>query len=484
MMRLYRPRSFFSLLLSGFVFVALPLLIALFSSIRILDDLVQHSAGAVFRSVSRVDNTRQLVDLLHNQERAARLYNVLGEPDHLRDLNALYKESKSILFQLGQDNENKQFDYLIERMLVLSRGVVDVFNITEGIPEELKKQRETSLTAYTELNNFSARMERLSNTLMVNEVDTLKTRVHRSKAALVWLISGLIGFSVLLIVVFIFLIIKPIHQIDQGIDRLGKGDFSTQIAVSGSRDMEALGEKLDWLRKRLSELDKEKVKMIAHISHELKTPLASIREGAGLLKEGLVGTLNTSQQEVVTILDNNSDKLHRLIENILDFNMAQAMETPVDFSEIDLEEIIQEVASEHHNLILARNIDLTLNLTKTTVITHRKQIKTVFDNLLANAIKFTPKNGFIRISMHNKPRHVTLIVEDSGPGVSKEDEAQIFLPFYQGTQQKKAAVKGSGLGLAISKEYVQNCGGKLRLLSSKAGARFAVTLPRTEGGTT
>jgi two-component system sensor histidine kinase GlrK len=263
---------------------------------------------------------------------------------------------------------------------------------------------------------------------------------------------------------------------------LGEGDFSTPIVVSGPRDLESIGAKLDWLRKRLDSLDREKVKMLAHISHELKTPLSSIKEGAGLLKDGLVGPLSENQAEVVAILDNNCSKLQKLIQNILDFNMARAKQMPLDLQDVRVDTLIDEVAEDHRNAMLARNIELTTQLEPVAVNGNRKQLKTVIDNLLANAVKFTPDNGDIGIYMKMKGNKVNILVEDKGPGISEEDRPQIFLPFFQGSQKNRSVVKGSGLGLAISKEYVQNCGGTLRLLPSSQGARFSVTLPCAKDG--
>ncbi|MBM9513991.1 ATP-binding protein [Desulfogranum marinum] len=480
-MRFYRPRSFFSLLLLGFILVSLPLLVALFSSVQILDGLVQQSAVAVFRSVNRVEKSRQLIDLLHDQERSARLYNVLGEASHLQNVNAVEAELEKVLRQFSASNKDDDLQFLIQSLQAKAQHLVATLNLSTGGPELRNKTQEAALLLYSEVVAVAGQLEELSNALMGSEVDSIKENVQRNKTALISQVSGMIGFSVLLIVLFIALIVKPVAQIDKGIDRLGGGDFSTPIVVSGSRDLEALGEKLDWLRKRLDTLDKEKVKMIAHISHELKTPLASIKEGAGLLKDGLVGPLSSSQEEVVTILDNNCHKLQRLIENILDFNMAEAREAPIDLVETDLGMLINEVVVDHHNPMLARNIALDLALEPVKVSCNPKQIKTVFDNLVANAIKFTPDNGAIHIYMRKKNDKINVIVEDTGPGIDEEDRPQIFLPFFQGKPPQQSTVKGSGLGLAISKEYIQGCGGTLRLLPSSSGARFSVTLPCVKG---
>lgn len=482
MSRLYRPRSFFALLLSGFIFVALPLVIALVSSVQILDGLVQQSAVAVFRSVSRIESCRKAAELLHDQERAARLYSVLEEGEHLNRVNANHREVEELLRQFAALNTENDLAPLIEKLEVNERQLVAALNKTSSDPATRKREQEVALSGYSEIGELVTQLERLSNTLMVGEVDLLKERVRSNKKVLVWQVSGLIGFSVLLVVLFISLINKPVSQLDRGIELLGEGDFSTPIVVSGPRDLESIGAKLDWLRKRLDSLDREKVKMLAHISHELKTPLSSIKEGAGLLKDGLVGPLSENQAEVVAILDNNCSKLQKLIQNILDFNMARAKQMPLDLQNVRVDTLIDEVAEDHRNAMLARNIELTTKLEPVAVNGNRKQLKTVIDNLLANAVKFTPDNGDVGIYMKMKGNKVNILVEDKGPGISEEDRSQIFLPFFQGSQKNRSVVKGSGLGLAISKEYVQNCGGTLRLLPSSQGARFSVTLPCVKDG--
>ena len=482
MSRLYRPRSFFSLLLSGFIFVALPLVIALISSVQILDGLVQQSAVAVFRSVSRIESCRKVADLLHNQERAARLYSVLEEGEHLDRVNGNHQEAEELLRQFAALNAENDLAPLIERLEVNERRLVNALNNTSSDPVTRKREQEEALSGYSEIGELVTQLEGLSNTLMVGEVDILKEQVRSNKKILVWQVSGLIGFSVLLVVLFISLINKPVSQLDRGIELLGEGDFSTPIVVSGPRDLESIGAKLDWLRKRLDSLDREKVKMLAHISHELKTPLSSIKEGAGLLKDGLVGPLSPNQAEVVAILDSNCSKLQKLIQNILDFNMARAKQLPLDLQNVRVDTLIDEVAENHRNAMLARNIELTTKLEPVAVNGNRKQLKTVIDNLLANAVKFTPDNGDVGIYMKMKGNKVNIMVEDKGPGISEEDRPQIFLPFFQGSQKNRSVVKGSGLGLAISKEYIQNCGGTLRLLPSSQGARFSVTLPCAKDG--
>ena len=461
------------------MFVSLPLFTALFSSVKMLDELVEQSAVAVFRSVDRVSDSRKVAAILNSQERIARQYKVLEESSLLVEVNNSLAELTGVVrgltdMSLGED----QFVDLAKRLLALDTNLVEVLNrAVTGDSEQILREREKALAEYHELDRLAGELEKTSNQLMVAEVEGLKLRVSKDKETMLWQTSGLIGFSVLFFIVFVFLISKPVRQMDKGIERLGDGDFTTPIQVSGPRDLEVLGGKLDWLRKRLSELDREKIKLVAHISHELKTPLASIKEGAGLLRDELVGPINSSQKEVVAILNKNCSKLQSLIQNILDFNMAQARKVPSGQKNIQLDGLVEEVVADHKTSILAREIQLDVKLIAAKVDGNRQQLKIVFDNLLSNAVKFTPDRGTISIRLKIDDNHTVCLVKDSGPGIKEEERSRIFSPFFQGKEAKKAVVKGSGLGLAISREYVQAHGGTIRLLSSTQGACFAVLLP-------
>jgi two-component system sensor histidine kinase GlrK len=475
--QLYRPRSFVTLLLTGFLFVVLPLLTALFSSVRIMDSLLQQGALAVYTSVDRTNSVRRVTDLLRDQERKARLYNVFGESSLLDSVNQLHEDLTDAFAHLFLTAENEDLKRLLLKIQAGEDYIVAVLNNLSGGPMQRKKELSLVLERYQDVDALTNKLVHLSNRLISDEVSLLRQKVSQGKKSLAWQTSGLIGFSILFLILFTTLILRPIRQMDRGIENLGNGDFTTPVRVSGPRDLEALGERLDWLRQRLAELDREKIKMIAHISHELKTPLSSIKEGAGLLRDEVVGPINSSQKDVVAILDKNSDKLQKLIENILDFNMSQAKKEPLSMEELRFDEIVSSVVEDHKNSMLARRITLYKKLAPIQLRGDVAQLKTVVDNLVSNAVKFTPDEGAIRVVLQREGDQATLLVEDTGVGIDREDRSRIFSPFFQGKEAKKAVVKGSGLGLAIVKEYVQNHGGTIRLLSSEAGARFSVVLP-------
>ncbi len=116
---------------------------------------------------------------------------------------------------------------------------------------------------------------------------------------------------------------RPLRTLDRAISELGSGTLSSPIVVSGPQDLERVGRQLEWLRGRLLDLAQERSRFLRHMSHELKTPLANIREGTELLMDGAVGELDGNQREVTGILRENGIKLQRLIENLLSFSAWQ-----------------------------------------------------------------------------------------------------------------------------------------------------------------
>jgi two-component system sensor histidine kinase GlrK len=271
------------------------------------------------------------------------------------------------------------------------------------------------------------------------------------------------------------------RQVDRAIRELGKGDFSHSIAVSGPADIETLGRQLEWLRLRLAESSEEKNKFLRHMSHELKTPLANIREGTELLLDGSVGSLERQQQEVAGILRENSVKLQRLIENLLTFSAWQAKTASLELTQFDLKPLVFATLSQHRLVISSREIKLDLDIAAIAVRADEGKLRLVLENLISNAIKFTPSKGKIAIQADIQGNELVIEVADSGPGIAPEDQGRIFEAFYQGRRLQGGPVGGTGIGLSVVHECVQAHGGSIELKpdseSRCGGAHFVVRLP-------
>jgi len=271
---------------------------------------------------------------------------------------------------------------------------------------------------------------------------------------------------------------RPIAELDASIRQLGSADFSRPITVRGPEDLQTLGERLDWLRRRLAELEAEKNRFLRHLSHELKTPLTALREGAELLNDQVGGPLAPPQRQVVSIMRDNSVKLQRLIEDLLDYQRALHAAASLAPRALALDSLIREVVRPHELVMQAKGQTLALELDKVGLEADAEKLRSIFDNLIGNAVKFTPPGGCVTVTARASGPEVVVDVIDSGPGVPPEEREAIFDSFFRGRAKASGRIEGTGLGLAIAREFAEAHGGRISVVTRTSGGHFRVILPR------
>lgn len=473
MARLLLPKSFFTLVLMAMVTVSLPLMGVLMASDVLIDRLVHESIGSVYRSVSASELSQTLQEQLTNQERLLRQFQVLGDAElHEQLLAAIGKIEGTMasLLALPRCDETK---VLLSRLSEEQKKVVASFQ--PASEPQTTTLAEEEFMAIAELGRQIYQMNQRG---IYREVQALSQEEARAEKFLFTLGSTCIPLTVILVIALTRMIARPIKQINRGIHRLGQGEFDTEIAVSGPADLVFLGQRLDWLRQKLQQHEQEKNKFASHISHELKTPLASIHEAAELLADQVAGPITDEQREVVEILRKNCGNLEKLIQNLVGITMAQAEKSCLRISEFTIDTLINEAITAHRPAIINNRLALTTNLAPLTIHGDWDRLKTVVDNLLSNAIKYTPAEGAISIVAEQQGEMAVVEIQDSGPGIPAEEREQIFSPFFQGMAHCRSPLKGTGLGLAIAREYVTAHNGTLELARlNEAGACFRLTLP-------
>jgi two-component system sensor histidine kinase GlrK len=475
-MRFPRPRSLNGLILVGFGLVALPLLIAVVWALVNLDEVLEQSEQLVYTGVEAAENTRRMNEQLSSLERAARQFQVLKNPDSLQ--------------LMTQDLET--FELLINGMQPLV-AEVDATKLATSLRTEahsivaaLSDAGADDAALIEAIGRFSAlrqRVTRLTTTLS-DHVDTklsvLQETARNAQRVSAWQVAALVPGTFFLILIFTLLVARPIRQIDQAIGLLGESGFSKPIEIKGPTDLQRLGRQLEWLRLRLLELAQEKNKFLRHMSHELKTPLANIREGTELLLDGSVGELQGPQREVTDILRMNGLKLQQLIENLLSFSAWQAKSEVLTLSDFELRKQVISIARAQRLALKAANIQLKLDVDDIIVNADQDKIRTVLDNLLSNAVKFTPRGGLITIRASRLPKSFVLEFGDTGPGIPDEESPRIFEAFFQGTREQGGQVGGTGIGLSVVLECIQAHDGSVELIDSDEfpGAHFRIHIPQ------
>ena len=245
------------------------------------------------------------------------------------------------------------------------------------------EETATAVDGFGELARDARKMLIDNRKLVEGEVERLDQLGESLERRLVLQAMALVPGALILAAVFTILITRPLRQMDRAIRRLGDGDFSKPTKITGPRDLEQLGERLNWMRTRLLEVEQEKNRFLHHISHELKTPLTAIREGAELLNEGVVGNLNAQQGEIAAILRDNTLQLQKLIEDLLDFNIATSRASKLRVESVALHQLIEAVLAHHRVALLARQLVLDTSLQSVEMDGDRAKLRTLVDNLLS-----------------------------------------------------------------------------------------------------
>ena len=233
--------------------------------------------------------------------------------------------------------------------------------------------------------------------------------------------------------------------------------------------------------RRLKELDKMKSDFVSNVSHELRTPLTSIKGSVDNMLDGLTGSLNEKQIRYLNRIKSNTDRLSRLINDLLDLSRIESGHVEVRPTNLPLTALAEEVA-EHMKALAAEKlirIEIPPADPKVTAWADRDKVTQVLMNLISNAVKFTPRDGKITVALEkNGSDYIQISVADTGPGILPEERNRIFSKFYQVANIDKQKPKGSGLGLAISKALVEMHGGKIWMESEVGkGSTFYFTLP-------
>ena len=472
-MKFLYPRSFPRLLVVGFTLVALPLVFALVNNAISVDQLANRSQNAVYQAAQATQSGRRLAQMLTALERTARQMVILDD----RALLDSYVLSRRRFEQAVADmaalpfgeDQKSELDGIVQ-------GEKAVFAVLSQ-PSATSAQIAGAVKRFDDLSERAQAMVARSSELIDREVEAMRATADQARSITFWQLLALIPVVIFLAVGFSILISRPITQIDAAIRRLGAGHFRVPVAVSGPQDLEQLGERLEWMRRELIDVEEQKNRFLRQVSHELKTPLTALREGAELLSEEAVGTLRPEQREIAEILRHNSIELQKLIEDLLSFGAGQFRRVTADLRPVDVREIIKRVADDQRLAIRARNLTLDVDAADVMVPADSEKLRVVLDNLLSNAVKFSPPGGVIQLTARLGGGNLEFDVVDQGPGVPVEERVRIFDPFYQGRHLGSGPVSGTGIGLSVVKEYVFAHGGSVEVVDSGVGAHLRVRLP-------
>ncbi len=247
------------------------------------------------------------------------------------------------------------------------------------------------------------------------------------------------------------------------------------------RTFNALAQKVINTMDDLKRLDQAKSEFLSIASHELRTPMTSIKGSLSLLTAGVMGPLDINSMRLIKIAEGETDRLIRLINDLLDLAKIESGNLPLSLNWVSWDEFCRKTLDGLTGLAMKANVRLEhMSQPTIEVSIDRDRLQQVINNLVSNAVKFSPQGGVVRVSVGRSTTGDLVVgVTDQGPGIAKEDCELIFEKFRQGASASNPLVNGTGLGLAIAKALVSEHGGSIGVDSEVGhGSTFWFTLPQ------
>nr|WP_300313338.1 ATP-binding protein [Halomonas sp.] len=473
--RRWRPRSLLQLVLLAFVVVMLPLGVLMYQAGQALSEWSRLAEVSARQAVVETRRARTLSSLAVEIERGARQYAVVQQQSLLDIYDERLEEFRQLLAQ--------------QRLLLVDEEhVLALEKLLDDLATLPKLDAETYERALGWFEPFSKNVEgmRKATNLRIDErLDNIRERAIQVQRRLWWQTAALVSSSLLLMLLFTRLITRPVRQLERRILGIGTGRAGQEDGkvkrVQGPAELVVLGERLDWLTTRLEELEAQKQQFLRHMSHELKTPLASVREGTALLSDGVVGELTEQQHEVLRLLDTSGGELQRLIEQLLDYNLIQHSRN-AEIERLDMATVVSEVLAKHRLALQSKEMRVEAFPGPLNWFADHQATARVLDNLISNAIAYGEDGGELVIRAKALHDRLELEVANSGDPIAKQDRPHLFEAFYQGQAKRKGALKGSGIGLSVAADCARLQGGALALVDDPDMAVcFRLTLPANEG---
>jgi two-component system sensor histidine kinase GlrK len=471
-MRWLLPKSLNGYLLLGIGVITVPLLVAIFNATFEMRRLTTFSQRLVRESVQTTQLSQSMFEYIGSLERATRYYQALGEPKYLSDF---------------EDDDNSLATTIADlRTQLHSSEMRDALETMSALREDISAQvhaRPRASTLRPDQPDFGplATQASLVATVIKKQInanlESLREQTDTARRELFWESGLLLPLALAATLTFALGVSRPMRQVDRAIGELGGGNLAHPIRVRGPVDLQRLGQQLEWLRGRLLELAQDRNRFLRHMSHELKTPLANIREGTELLMDGAVGELGSGQREVMTILQDNSIKLQRMIENLLSFSAWQSNSVGLELSEFRLRPLVKQVLENQQLTLVSQRVRLDVQIEDLALLADRGKLRMILENLLSNAIKYSPRGGAIVVRARTAGDCLQLEVADSGVGIPKAERANVFDAFHTG-RSPGGHVRGTGIGLSVVNEFVAVHQGTIEIVDGEfRGAHFRIRIP-------
>ncbi len=466
----WHTHSLKQLVLLAFFLAAVPLAVLIFQSGNALVDQSERARNLAREMLQSSQQTEELRILTEDITRAARQYEIVKRPELRSRLEHQLQACTTLLQQLRLPN-------------ALSPAASRIHTLLDSIGEQARNAAAPHFEP-TDLDRLITTTQTLIQAIdraFNARLADLEQQVKAEQQRTAWQATALMLASTILILFFSARINRPVQHLIRHIRELGEGERKPSPELSGPVELVQVNEQLNWLAERLTALEEDKARFLRHISHELKTPLTTLREGADILSEELAGPLTKNQHEIVNLLQQNSITLQELIEQLLDYNRLQQPHR-LQIETIAIPSLLERIIAPFQLQIEQKQLQLELELNNiNSWDTDAHMLQRILANLISNAVHYSNQGGTICIKTCPAGSVLEIEVANTGPQIPDTDIPQLFEPFYQGQNRRRGPLKGSGIGLSIAAQASSALNARLHVSRNSDGwVAFSLFLPSLE----
>lgn len=466
--------------LTVFVILISAIFTALSISLVQMSDLLDLNARKLAAAGESIRIAEEMKSRLLTHNRDAFLYELHQDPDRLISRRAQREQIVRLLETVDQ------LVYSEEKAAILA-------NVKREIMAYYEKRREVSALGLSPVEWYNQISEDVDEALVVVDrlievnhgqmrklMETIarQNKMANSMAVLLLLFGGFILASI--IVGMLNFVARPLTALSGTISRYGAGDSSVRTEVKGLHEIHVIGSAFNEMADRLDERRQEQLRFTASIAHDLRNPLNPLFIAADLL----VAKAENGDRDLAGIIRRQVRSLDRLVSDLLDTTRIEAGQFDLEISEQDVNPLITDSVELYKPSSPLHNFSIELSNDPLLCECDARRVAQVINNLVTNAIKYSPSGGVVKVAAYGKENEVIVSVSDQGIGIAPEDFNNIFKPFHR-TATTKGTIPGIGLGLSASRRIAQAHGGKLVVESTPGkGSTFYLILPIRAGRTT
>lgn len=318
--------------------------------------------------------------------------------------------------------------------------------------------------------------------VLISSVHDMMTNLYRLQDRMMIIFAVVAMAAVLMGILFSSILTNPMLDLTRGIQRMGKGDFSARVKVKGSSEIRHMAQAFNSMSEKLETLDHSRNQFVSDASHELKTPLATMK----IMLESLIYQPDMQEElrtEFLQDVNKEIDRLTAIVTDLLTLVRADGHDVRLARERMSLAATVHDVVHRLKLVTEQKEQQLALKLEDSgDMYADKGKLDQVVYNLIENASKYTQPGGHIDVRLVRSGKDAVLTVQDNGPGISKENLPHVFERFFRADKARSRETGGTGLGLAIAQQIVTLHAGTITVDSEEGkGTTFTVTLPLHKG---